>query len=65
VLALSQDLSACVAAIRVLSGLSYGVVRQVFSGTTAIGSLMRRKLEPVMAPLTGYLDRLAAQPEKH
>lgn len=64
VLALSQDLSACVAAVRVLSGLSYGVVRPVFSGTTAIGSLMRRKLEPVMTPLMGYLDRLAVQPER-
>jgi len=64
VLALSQDLSARVAAIRVLSGLSYGVVRPVFSGTTAIGSLMRRKLEPVMVPLLRHIDRLTAHPPK-
>jgi len=38
-------------AMRVLSGLSYGVVRPVFGDSTAIGSLMRRKLEPVLAPL--------------
>ncbi len=38
-------------AARVLSGVGYGVVRPVLSGTTAIGSLMRRKLEPVLAPL--------------
>jgi hypothetical protein len=31
-----------------LSGLGYGVVRPVFRNTTAIGSLMRRKLEPVL-----------------
>ena len=34
-----------------LSGLGYGVVRPVFRKTTAIGSLMRRKLEPVLQPL--------------
>lgn len=44
-------------ALRVLSGLSYGVVRPVFGDSTAIGSLMRRKLQPVLIPL---LDRLSA-----
>ncbi len=38
-----------------LSGLGYGVVRPVFRGTTAIGSLMRRKLEPVLQPLDGLI----------
>jgi hypothetical protein len=47
-------------ALRVLSGLSYGVVRPVFGDSTAIGSLMRRKLEPVMTPLRRYLGDLAA-----
>jgi hypothetical protein len=46
--------------MRVLSGLGYGVVRPVFGDSTAIGSLMRRKLEPVFAPLRGHLDRLRA-----
>jgi len=50
--------------LRVLSGLSYGVVRPVFKGTTAIGSLMRRKLEPVMAPLLFHLDQLTEKPPR-
>ena len=45
-------------AMRILSGLGYGVVRPVLRDTTAIGSLMRRKLEPVVGPLGGYLKRL-------
>lgn len=43
-------------ALRLLSGLSYGIVRPVFGDSTAIGSLMRRKLQPVIIPL---LDELA------
>jgi hypothetical protein len=38
-------------ALRVLSGLGYGVVRPVFRQTSAIGTLMRSKLEPVLGPL--------------
>jgi len=45
-------------ALRVLSGLSYGVVRPVFRDSTAIGSLMRRKLEPVMGPLLAEIAEL-------
>lgn len=45
-------------ALRVLSGLSYGVVRPVFGDSTAIGSLMRRKLQPVLGPLLENLSRL-------
>ncbi|MEJ2394870.1 MAG: sulfur reduction protein DsrS [Candidatus Thiodiazotropha sp.] len=41
-----------------LSGLGYGVVRPVFSKTDAIGSLMRKKLEPVFAPLRSRLESL-------
>jgi len=48
--------------VRVLSGMGYGVVRPVFRGTTAIGSLMRRKLEPVLGPLLVHLDALTASP---
>lgn len=49
-------------ALRVLSGLGYGVVRPVFGDSTAIGSLMRRKLQPVLVPLLGMLSAL--QPPK-
>jgi hypothetical protein len=45
-------------ALRILSGLSYGVVRPVFRDSTAIGSLMRRKLQPVLTPLLAELARL-------
>ncbi len=45
-------------ALRVLSGSGYGVVRPVFSKTDAIGTLMRRKLEPVMTPYLEQVDRL-------
>ncbi|MCP5298572.1 MAG: sulfur reduction protein DsrS [Chromatiaceae bacterium] len=47
-----------VRALRVLAGLGYGVVRPVFSDSTAIGSLMRRKLQPVLAPMLDALQRL-------
>lgn len=40
-----------IAAMRLLSGLGYGVLRPVLRDPTAMGSLMRRKLEP----LTGSL----------
>jgi len=45
-------------ALRVLSGLGYGVLRPIFSKTDAIGSLMRRKLEPVSKPLMEMLRSL-------
>jgi hypothetical protein len=45
-------------ALRVLSGLGYGVVRPVFRDSTAIGSLMRRKLQPVMTPVLEQLSGL-------
>ncbi|MCB1728164.1 MAG: sulfur reduction protein DsrS [Gammaproteobacteria bacterium] len=47
--------------LRILSGLSYGVVRPVFGDSTAIGSLMRRKLQPVLTPLLEELSRLRAK----
>jgi hypothetical protein len=37
--------------MRVLSGVGYGVLRPVLGDSTAIGSLMRRKLAPVVNPL--------------
>ncbi len=44
--------------MRLLSGLSYGVIRPCLGDSTAIGSLMRRKLEPVMTPLLQHLQKL-------
>jgi hypothetical protein len=50
--------------MRILSGLGYAVVRPVFCKTDAIGSLMRRKLEPVSAPLRQMILLLQARHEK-
>jgi hypothetical protein len=50
-----QELLPELKAMRILSGMGYGVVRPVFRDTTAIGSLMRRKLEPVMGPIMEQL----------
>jgi len=52
------DALAAIRSIWVLSGLGYGVVRPVFSKTTAIGSLMRRRLEPVLQPLVDEITVL-------
>ncbi|MES9991134.1 MAG: sulfur reduction protein DsrS [Candidatus Thiodiazotropha sp.] len=41
-----------------LSGIGYGVVRPVLRNTDAIGSLMRKKLEPVFDPLKRYIGLL-------
>ena len=46
-------------ALHLLSGLGYGLVRPVFSKTDAIGSLMRRKLEPVFSRLREQLELLS------
>lgn len=45
-------------AMRVLSGLGYGVLRPELRGSTAMGSLMRRKLEPVLTPVMAQLGVL-------
>ena len=47
------------AAMLCLSRLNYAVVRPVFSHSDAIGSLMRRKLEPILSPLRTQLALLA------
>jgi len=44
-----------VRAMRVLSGLGYGVMRPVLASSTVAGSLMRKKLAPVLAILAGQL----------
>ena len=44
-----------VTAIRVLSGLGYGVIRPVLPDPTALGTLMRRKLAPVIDPVLSLI----------
>ena len=60
VLARYPQLKSQVQALRVLSGAGYNMVRPVFSKSTAIGSLMRRQLEPVFTPLKQQLEYLQA-----
>ncbi len=48
-------------AMRILSGMGYGVVRPIFRDTTAVGSLMRRKLAPVMEPIMAQLHILQGE----
>jgi len=50
------------AALHLLSGLGYGVLRPVLRDTTATGSLMRRKLAPVLEPILWRLARLRGKP---
>jgi hypothetical protein len=44
--------------MRLLSGLGYGVLRPVLRDSTAMGSLMRRKLKPVLDPLLAQIEVL-------
>jgi hypothetical protein len=43
------------AALRLLSGLGYGVLRPLLRDSNATGSLMRRKLAPVLEPVTAAI----------
>lgn len=56
ILALMPELRETIKAMLILSGLGYSVLRPIFSQTTAIGSLMRKKLAPVIEPI---LEQLA------
>lgn len=51
VLSALPELTTEARALLILSRMGYAVVRPIFSRSTAIGSLMRRKLEPVISPL--------------
>jgi len=53
-----RDLSAEVDAMRLLSGVGYGVLRPALGDSTASGSLMRRKLKPVTDPLLAQIGLL-------
>ncbi|MEA3277944.1 MAG: sulfur reduction protein DsrS [Pseudomonadota bacterium] len=60
-LAVAPELAADIAGMRVLSGLGYGVLRPVLRDSTAIGSLMRRKLKPVVDPILVQISVLAGK----
>ncbi|MEM7256731.1 MAG: hypothetical protein AAF404_05025, partial [Pseudomonadota bacterium] len=51
----ADELHTLVRAMSILSLVSYEIVRPVLSNTTASGSLMRRKLTPVVSPLDNQL----------
>jgi hypothetical protein len=57
-LAADPRLARDIAAMRVLSGVGYGVLRPLLADSTAIGSLMRRKLAPALEPLLRQIDLL-------
>jgi hypothetical protein len=46
------------AAMRVLSGTGYGLIRPLLPDPTTLGSLMRRKMTPVTQPLQAQLAQL-------
>ncbi len=45
-------------AMRILSGVGYGMIRPVLNDPTTLGSLMRRRLKPVVDPLQAQIERL-------
>ena len=57
-LAADSRLARDILAMRVLSGVGYGVLRPLLADSTAIGSLMRRKLAPALEPLLRQIDLL-------
>jgi hypothetical protein len=61
VLTVAPDLAPEVRAMLVLSRLGFPLVREIFCRSTAIGSLMRRKLEPVFVPLLREIAVLLGQ----
>jgi hypothetical protein len=52
------ELAPAIAAMRLLSGLGYGVVRPVLPDPTTLGTLMRRKLAPVIDPIQARIRTL-------
>lgn len=51
ILSVMPEMQDSIRAMLILAGLRYSVLRPVFSRTTAIGSLMRKKLVPVTEPI--------------
>lgn len=61
-LAAAPQFESDVAALDVLAAVDADSVRPIFLKTTAIGSLMRRKIQPVVAPLLNAVAVLRRQP---
>lgn len=59
-LALFPELAGKIRAARLLSGLGYGVLRPLLKGSDALGSLMRRKLDPALSAILRSLEALHA-----
>lgn len=57
----ATDLAQQIAAMRLLSGVSYAAMRPVLPDPTTLGSLMRRKLGPVIDPLQAGIACLRGQ----
>ncbi len=57
-LAMAPELRLELEALHLLSGLGYGVIRPVLSGSNAMGSLMRRKVEPITERILARIDLL-------
>ena len=58
ILAQDQELAQELKAVRILSGLGREVMRSLLGDSSAIGSLMRRKLEPLLTQATQQFDIL-------
>jgi hypothetical protein len=58
---IAPDLLSEIAAMHLLSGLGYGALRPVLRDTTAIGTLMRKKLKPVIEPVLDQIEILRGQ----
>jgi hypothetical protein len=57
----APGMAAEIAAMHVLSGLGYGALRPALRDTTAIGTLMRKKLKPVIDPVLEQIDVLRSR----
>jgi hypothetical protein len=62
VLAVAPPLASDCAALDTLAAMDTDSVRPIFLKTTAIGSLMRRKIQPVVTPLIDAIAVLRRQP---
>ena len=58
VLELMPEMQESIKAMLILSGLGYSVLQPIFSRTTAIGSLMRKKLAPITGPILDQINVL-------
>jgi hypothetical protein len=57
-LVVSPEAAAEIAAMRLLSGAGYGLVRPLLPDPTALGTLMRRKLAPALDPILARIRTL-------